>query len=379
MADNLAIDSLQKMGEEKVLEVLALKSSSSELFDNLFGLFYVKRMPLHIKEICDFLNVEYQTAYNIIIKLMHLGLLSTLEDSKNDIMLSQEGIDFYINYSKLELDESSVVAISKKHSVETLKLLKNQEGSWTSLRDRLKISESSMKNVFDNLTKYAMIYKDSTNYSITDRGLKVLTALECLSNFEFAPKYEVQIKVLATKKLDEIVEMIALLSGKIKEEHVKQIDHYFKSTSETGRGTSYLRLRSETPIGKQSLKSMPEHTITWGNVKERIKYQDIWIISRQKEEIIVPYPAILFFLDFFGAKLQKKIMKIRTTIYVLESQVTIHFDKIETPNRGQFIELKTSAWNREEARRKAKIIQELMAELTLGDVKSIEQTYYEFI
>ena len=379
MADNLAIDSLQKMGEEKVIDILALKNSAPKLFDDLFELFYVKRIPLSIKEICSNLNVEYQPAYNTIAKLMNLGLLTITEDSKKDLILSQEGIDFYVNYSKLELDEISFVAISKKHSAEMLKLLKTQEGSWTSLREHLKISESSMKNAIDNLIKCSLIYKGKNTYSITDGGLKLLNNLDFLSNLEFTPKYEVQIKASTTKTIDEIVEMIILLSGKIKEEHIKQIDHYFKSPHGNSNDTSYLRLRSEIPISKTSLKSIPEHILTWGNVKERIKYENIWIISRQKEEIIVPYPAVSFFLDFLGAKPQKKIVKNRTLIHIPGHDVVIHFDAIEAANKDLFIELKTSAWNREEAREKAKMIQELMAKLKLDDVKSIEQTYYEFM
>lgn len=377
MPEDMTIGSLRKMSEEKVLDILTLKSSSPGLFDDLFKFFYVKRFPLTINEICSNLNVEYQAAYGIIIKLVRLGLLAATEESKNNFMLSQEGIDFYLNYSKLEFENNAVDAISKKHAVEMLRLLQIQEYNWTGLRERLKVSESSMKNLLDSLVNSALMSKGNT-YSITDEGNQMLNSLERLGNLEFTPRYEVQIKALLTKEPIEIVKKIRLLSESCKEEYVKQIDHYIKPSYDNMPGSSSLRLRSESLIGKQSLKSAPEHSLTWSNIKERIRHEDMWIISRQKEDIIVPYPAISFFLDFLGAKIQKKIVKKRTTIKIPEMHVTIHLDDIEIPRPGRFIELKAGAWNQEEAKEKASIIHKLVEDLELGDLKSIDQTYYEF-
>lgn len=371
------IDHMCRMGEDRVIDIFKVKRTSPDLFDRLLRLFYVKRHPLSIKEICEDVGADYPVTHNVITKMVHIGMLSLDEGSKigNQFTLSQEGIDFYLNYSAMELDNKIIDAISKKHSIAILKLLNNKKCSWTDLRKSMRVGESSMKSVIDDLSNTGLIDKILGSYSLTDDGVSVLDAVNSLSEIEFTPAFEVQIKMVAENP--QIYKIIEEMEGVIKKEHVRQTDHYF-TPNRSVKEKSYLRLRSEVPLSSFSLRTLPEHSLTWTNIIDRRTYDNLRIISRQKEEIDVRYPAIIFYLDFLGAKIHKKIVKKRVKMEIPGKQVTINIDEIEEPKKdGIFIEVKTSAWNDNEARNKTTVIQEIIRDIGMDNLTSIDQTYYE--
>lgn len=371
------IDHLRKMGEDRVIDIFKIKRAAPDLFDRILRLFYVKRHSLSIKEICEDLDADYPVTHNIITKLVHIGMLSLDEGSKagNQFALSQEGIDFYLNYSTMELDNKIIGAISKKHSITILKLLNNKKYSWTDLRKDMRVGESSMKGVIDDLSNISLINKIQGEYSLSEDGVSVLDALNNLSEIKFTPAFEVQIKMLAENT--EIYKIIEEIEGVIKKKQVRQTDHYFTPNISV-KGKSYLRLRSEVPLSGFSLRTLPEHSLTWTSITDRRKYDNLWIISRQKEEIDVRYPAIIFYLDFLGARIHKKIVKKRVKMEILDKQITINIDEIEEPKKGGvFIEVKTSAWDANEARDKTAVVQEIIKDIGMDNLTSIDQTYYE--
>lgn len=371
------IDHLRKMGDDRVIDVFKIKRAAPDLFDRILRLFYVKRHPLSIKEICGDLAADYPITHNIITKLVHIGMLSLDEGSKtgNQFSLSQEGIDFYLNYSTMELDNKIIDAISKKHSITILKLLNNKKYIWTDLRKDLRVGESSMKSVIDDLSNIGLIDKAQGKYFLSEDGVSVLDALNSLSEIKFTPAFEVQIKMLAENP--QIYKIIKEIEGVIKKKQVRQTDHYFTPNISV-KGKSYLRLRSEVPLSSFSLRTLPEHSLTWTNIIDRRKYDNLWIISRQKEEIDVKYPAIIFYLDFLGARIHKKIVKKRVKMEIPDKQITINIDEIEEPKRaGIFIEVKTSAWNDDEAKSKTTVIQDILKYIGMDNLTSIDKTYYE--
>lgn len=139
--------------------------------------------------------------------------------------MSQKGIDFYLNYSTLELDNKIIEIISKKHSIFVLRLLKSKNFSWTDLRNKMKISESSLKGVIDDLSDTNLIDKMEGKYSLSNKGLSVLDAVNNLCEIKFTPAFEVQIKILTMDA--KIYKKLEKIEGLIKKEQVKQSDHYF--------------------------------------------------------------------------------------------------------------------------------------------------------
>lgn len=376
---DLTVD-LHKMGEDEVVDIFKVKRTSSDIFDRILHLFYIKRHPLSIGQICEDLDVDYPITHKVISKLVHIGILSIEEGEKtgNQFILSQKGIDFYLNYSTLELDNKIIEIISKKHSIFVLRLLKSKDFSWTDLRNKMKISESSLKGVIDDLSKTNLIDKMKGKYSLSNKGLSVLDAVNNLCEIKFTPAFEVQIKILIMD--NKIYKKLEKIEGLIKKEQVKQSDHYFIPHETISEKKTYLRLRTDVPISSSSLRTLPVHNLTWTNVINRKKYDNLWIIGRQKEEIDVRYPAIIFYLDYLGAKVHKKIVKKRMKMEIPSKQIIINVDEIEEPKKdGIFLEVKTNAWDEMEAKNKATLVQEIIKEIGLDEIKSIDKTYYELI
>ena len=157
---------LHKMGEHEVVDIFKVKRTSPDIFDRILHLFYIKRHPLSIGQICEDLDVDYPITHKVISKLVHIGILSIEEGEKtgNQFILSQKGIDFYLNYSTLELGNKITEIVSKKHSIFVLRLLirtRVEKVYVQRFRCRYKKRrESSLRRkVYDQINFYAKCFR----------------------------------------------------------------------------------------------------------------------------------------------------------------------------------------------------------------------------
>jgi len=371
------------IGEKKILEIFKVKNSYPHIFEVLLSKLYKNRKPISVNEISEALNLKYSDTHNVVIKLINIGVLSKSKNSKN-VSLSQEGIDFYKKYStlNLDLDNGVVKSICRKHALTALKLLNNGNCSWSDLQKEMGIGESSLKNILDSLVDAGLVNKNR-NYSIENKGKEVLDAIDQLSETKFTSMFEIQMKIFVSEKYaDKIKKNIESIEGEV--EDILQEDTYFKSHVMFDN-ESYLRLRLEKTLNKQSLRLVPKYNLTWTNIIYKKEYDNnLWIIGRQKEEIEVKYPAILFFLEHLGAEEHHKIVKKRRKVTISDKPITINIDKIKKPQLmkyrfGIFVELKSNAWSKSEALDKAKLIQEIAKDIGLRDLESIKMTYYKLV
>jgi predicted transcriptional regulator/adenylate cyclase class IV len=370
---NSIID-LKRIGEEKVIEILDAKANFPAMFDKLLHLFYTRREGLSTKELCEILDFDYNQLYRLITKLVHLEIIKT--EDENKFILSQKGIDFYKGLSKSDTPLNQIKAIQKKHSIQILKQLNSREYSWNELYRGTDISQSSMKNVLDALIDAGLVKKGEGKYSITPDGRSVLSSIKELSEIPYTPSFEIQMKFwVQSSDISHVYDKIS--DEIISEEEVTQSDYYISPIRYQPNTTTYLRYREETPL-KQSLKKTPSHILTWTRLINKSRYEDVWIMNREREEIKVDHPSIIFFLEFLNAKIDKKIVKRRRRIKLKE--VTINLDRIEEPlKRGAFfVEIKANAWDYDESRNKAEIINRLLKDMGI-EMKSIDKAYYEIL
>ncbi len=363
---------LKRIGEEKVIGILEAKANFPGIFDKLLHLLYTRRGGFSTKEICESLNIDYNQLYRLITKLVHLEIVKP--ETENRFILSQNGIDFYKGLSKLNIPQNQIKAIQKKHSIRILKQLNTREHTWNELYRGTDISQSSMKNVLDALIDAGLVRKGEGKYSITPDGHSILYSIKELSDIPFTPSFEIQTKFrVKTSDFSRLYNNIK--KGIITEEEVTQSDYYITPTGY--QPNAYLRYREETPL-KQSLKKTPSHIITWVRLINKLRHGNVWIINREREEIKVEHPSIIFFLEFLNAKIERKIVKRRRRIKMKE--VIINLDRIEEPLIGGsfFVEIKANAWDYDESKTKAEIINLLVKDIEVCvDVKSIDKAYYE--
>ena len=372
---NSIID-LKRIGEEKVIEILDAKANFPAMFDKLLHLFYTRREGLSTKELCEILDFDYNQLYRLITKLVHLEIIKT--EDENKFILSQKGIDFYKGLSKSDTPLNQIKAIQKKHSIQILKQLNARGHTWNELYRGTDVSQSSLKNVLDALINAGLVKKGEGKYSITADGRPILSSIKELSEMPYTPGFEIQTKFLVQSS--DISHVYNKISDEIiSEEEVTQSDYYISPIRYQPNTSAYLRYREETPL-KHSLKKTPSHILTWTRLINKSRYENVSIMNREREEIKVGHPSIIFFLEFLNAKIDKKIVKRRRRIKLKE--VTINLDRIEEPlKRGAFfVEIKANAWDYDESRNKAEIINRLMKDMGMGiEMKSIDKAYYEIL
>ncbi len=367
---------LKRIGEAKVIAILDTKANFPDMFDNVLHLFYTRREGFSTNEICEIYDFDYNQLYRLITKLVHLEFIKTEAESK--FVLSQKGIDFYKGLSGWDSSHDQIKAIQKKHSIAILKQLEARDYSWNDLYKGTDISQSSLKNVLDALIDAGLVNKGEGKYSITPEGDAILSAIKELSEMPYTPSFEIQVKFMVqSSDIPRVYNKIR--ENIISEEEVKQSDYYISPIRVQSNTATYLRYREELPL-KHSLKKTPTHILTWARLVKKSRYENIRIMNREREEINVDHPSIIFFLEFLNAKIDKKIVKRRKRIQLKE--VTINLDHIEEPKRrgAFFIEMKANAWNYDESKIKAKIINWLITDMNMGiELKSIDKSYYEIL
>ena len=367
---------LRRIGEDKILQILDVKASFP-VFDDFMYILYMRREGLSTKEICSILHADYNQIYRLISKLIHLEIL---KEKQNKFILSQKGIDIYKCLSNSDFDASFLNAIRKKHSITILKMLENGKRSWKDLYRGTRISQSSMKNVLDALIDAGLVVREKQGeYSITDDGRSILNAIKRMSDMHFTPGFEIQAKF--SVNLSDFSRLYDIISDMIEaEEDVRQSDYYIRPVRWYDTSYTYLRYREEIPL-KHSLKRTPSHILTWTRLIDKRKYGNVWILNREREEMNVEHPSIVFFLEFLNAELEKKIVKRRKKIEA-EEAIMINIDNIEEPHIRDvtFVEIKANAWDYDESVGKAEVINQIMSDISEKvRTKSMSKSYFEAI
>jgi len=372
---------LKQIGEKNAVEILETKANFVDIFDDILQMLYTRRDGLSTKEFCDNKPFDYNQLYRLLTKLVHLEIIKPEADTK--FILSQKGIDVYKGLSKVQFPNDKLKTTLKKHSLRVLKYLQNQNYSWNELNRGIGVGQSSLKNVLDMMTEYGLILKKEKKYSLTDDGIALLNLITNLSETSLTPCFEIQTKFMI--KLDHRDIFLKRFSKKIlSTEEVHQNDFYIQPAGffqKPDNTRTYLRYREETPT-KHSLKNPPAHILTWTRfkVKDISRQENVSIIQREREEMIVSYPSIIFFLEYLNARIDKKIIKDRIKIKM--ENFSINIDNIHEPptNNSIFVEIKSNAWDETECLVVASSINEFIQKYASDlEVKSIDKTYIEFL
>jgi adenylate cyclase class IV/predicted transcriptional regulator len=323
--------------------------------------------------------MDYGRLYQLLTRLVHLEILRPEQD--NRFVFTQKGIDLYKIISQMDFPVGQVRTIGKKHAIPILKLLGLRNYTWNELNKALHISHSSMKGALDSLLESDLVVKSTEGYDISRSGKTLLSSVLDSSKRPYTPVFEIQTKFsIQVSEKPKVLDMIK--DRWARDNVVIQRDYYFVPRTPQGSShgsESYLRYRHES-IVKPSIKTPPHNYLTWIKVNTIIQRGNVWILNRSREEIRVEYPSIIYFIEYLGARMEKKIVK-RREIYTHED-IKFHFDVIESPPQPgtMYIEIKSKAWDSSESERKVKTINELYDEIsTVLTVKSINRSYFDIL
>jgi len=355
---------LRKFGEKTVLDLLKLKGKYSKELPKVIEVLYMSRMPLSVREIAGRTSIPDSKLRYLLERLQSLEIVESFEDEgSRRYMITQIGIDFAEFLDSILFEDDVSMALSAKSSVEVLRNLNGL--SWSELRRKLRISESSLFVVLDLLSSANLIEKkEDGRYYVSERGREVLKAFNTLSNLKVRPKYEVQLKLKAD---DDVLNLLAQRFEQVSYLHQK--DFYILKEGRKG----YLRYRVERVLTGSGRVAKVKHVLTWTEKSKQIAMGNVKILSRKREELYVKYPTILFFLEYLDAKFNKVVEKSRR-VFVFED-LKIHYD--EVVGLGEFVEIKSEAWDEKEAYEKCKRILKVAEELGISN-RVVDKLYSEF-
>lgn len=388
------VQKLCQIGYERVHKLFRILSTFPQLSARILELFYSKREPINMPDIFAYLKTKKKRKVQYVVeKLLELELL---EKSAPPIFAKRKNLNYYTigrlgleifkqtDLFVLTMEETKALGMSHSFKVLFAFVAENDIMCWSDLLVKSDLTESSLSRVLNALEDVKLISKhQERGYNLTEKGRKVKETISRLSMLTVPPAYEVQVKVA--------VDSLSGILKKVQESNlglgqgltIIQEDYYLFPTS-SARSDSYLRYRIEQKLDSSGrFVGAPKRTLSWTQSISPVLHRGIHIIRRKREDMEVPYPTILFFLEYLEARIKKKVVKIRHTIgtRIGSENVEIHLDELKSTTKGRrsFVEIKTVARNAEEAEEKCGQILELMSVLGLRESAIYEKPYCELV
>ena len=228
-----------------------------------------------------------------------------------------------------------------------------------------------------DLLKQAASYARRIDTFLMAREQSVLSKLVALGGSIEEESFEVQIKV----KLGEPAAVRTALEKHglkiIYTRHYRQFDSYF-FFDDPAQGR--LRYREDDLMDEKERVNTVRTRLTLIGQKREDEFDDDVLLSRSR--YLAPAAQTLrFYREYFRPSSEQNIEKDRQRWHVKYKEVEffINLDRVETPDLGYFLEIKSRTWSRKDAERKAQLTAELLALLGASGGEHITHDYVELI
>ena len=209
------------------------------------------------------------------------------------------------------------------------------------------------------------------------REQSILSKLIALGGSMEQESFEVQVKVRITEA-DQLVQKLKRPEIEINAyKHYLQYDEYllFDDPSQ-GR----LRFREDNLISeKGDVENVRSRLTLLGQQREDEIGHDV-LLSRSR--FLAPaLHTSRFYREYFKPARVISIEKDRRRWHIKykETELFINLDQMKQPNLGFFLEIKSRTWSRKDADLKARLVNELLILLGVGDAEGVTQDYIEIL
>ncbi len=228
-----------------------------------------------------------------------------------------------------------------------------------------------------HLMAKAQVYAEKIDAFLLEREESLFSKLIALGGSSEEESYEVQAKV----KLAEQVDVASVLAKSnleiLQTRHYKEYDVYFSFDDPTqGR----LRYREDEFINKKGDMEKVRSRLTLLGQASKEEFKDDVLLSRSR--YLAPATnSLRFYREYFKPQSEQVILKerLRWQIKFEGTKFYINFDQFDKPDLGNFLEIKTRTWSREDAKKKAKLTTKLLEQLKLGEKATITDDYIELV
>jgi 5-methylthioadenosine/S-adenosylhomocysteine deaminase len=227
----------------------------------------------------------------------------------------------------------------------------------------------------DKLIEQAQEYAQRIDSFLIAREQSVISKLIAIGGATEAESFEIQAKV-------QIADPAPVLDGLKQPEieilrfrHYDEYDTYF-SFSDAKQG--HLRYREDEFIDEKGAVSSVRYRLTLvGPAREHAFPSDV-LLSRSR--FIAPAThSLRFYREYFKPSGETSIHKdrLRWRVIYHGTEFFINMDRVEQPDLGTFLEIKSRTWSLRDAEHKASLIPDLLSSLGAAPEKTISQDYVE--
>jgi 5-methylthioadenosine/S-adenosylhomocysteine deaminase len=304
-------------------------------------------------------------------KALHIGhLTGTLEAGKRADLILVDTSSLH-NLPHFRRDPNNVYAqiVYASKSTDVTDVMVN--GKWL-MRDRNLLTLNE-----DELTLAAQEYAKRIDAFLIKRENSVLSKIIAIGGASESESFEVQVKIRINNP-EPISE--ALIKPEIEVLHHRHYHEYDTYFSFTDPSQGYIRYREDEFINEKSEVSNVRYRLTLiGQAREGYFPSDV-ILSRSR--YIAPATnSLRFYREYFKPATETFIEKdrLRWRILFQGTEFYINVDRLDHPDLGYFLEVKSRTWSKRDAEHKSQVVLQIIEFLGASIDGTVTQDYIELI
>jgi len=227
------------------------------------------------------------------------------------------------------------------------------------------------------LASQAQVYARQIDAFLLEREQSILSKLLAIGGAVEAESFEVQAKV---RIADPDIAQTAIKKPEIEILHYRHYHEYDTYFSFADPKQGYLRHREDEFIDPNGEIANIRYRLTLlGQARER-DFPGGALLSRSR--FLAPANhSLRFYREYFKPSRETFVKKDRLRWRVLYHgmEFFINLDRVEQPDLGYFLEIKSHTWSRSDAERKAQVTNELITFLGASPTETVSQDYVEFV
>jgi 5-methylthioadenosine/S-adenosylhomocysteine deaminase len=304
-------------------------------------------------------------------KALHLGdITGSLEPGKRaDLILLDIGASHNVPRFRRERESiyAQIVYAAKASDVSDVMV----NGRWV-MREHALLSLNEA-----DLASQAQVFARQIDAFLLEREQSVLSKLLAIGGAVEAESFEVQAKVRITDPEPAHRAMKSAEIEILRDRHYHEYDTYF-SFGDPRQG--HLRYREDEFIDPNDNVASVRYRLTLlGPARER-DFPGGVLLSRSR--FLAPANhSLRFYREYFKPLKETFVKKDRSRWRILYHgmEFYVNLDRVEQPDLGYFLEIKSRTWSRSDAERKAQVANELIAFLGASPAETVTQDYVEIV
>lgn len=302
---------------------------------------------------------------------MHIGhLTGSLEIGKRaDLILVD--INTIHNSPRFNRDPDGIYAqlVYAAKSTDVTDVMVN--GKWL-MQDRQLLTLNETE-----LMEHAAEYAHRVDNFLIQREGSVLSKLIAIGGATEAESFEVQVKV----RIDDPKPIIASLDKPeieiIYHRHYHEHDTYMLF-DDPAQGM--VRYREDDFMDENGEVDQTRYRLTLVGATREGEFPSDVLLSRSR--FLAPAPQSLrFYREYFIPDQEKFIEKdrLRWLVKYKDTEFYVNIDRVDKPDLGHFLEVKSRTWSRKDADLKSELVSELVSFLGASPTESVPQDYIDIV